>query len=161
MSILGAAIIAGISTAALAAAVQWNEIPPPTGADAPAKFKDGGYRAEVIDIPIPGGDGDLEYKLQMKKGDTVVYSWEARDLASPDLLYVEFHGHTEPVNGRGDLMYYRKETGGRESGVFTAPWDGIHGWYLQNQSDKPITIRLRVAGFYTAIPGQAGTAVRE
>jgi len=38
----------------------------------------------VIDVPIRGNDGDLEYKIQMKAGSTVVYSWEVRNLAKPE-----------------------------------------------------------------------------
>ena len=35
-----------------------------------------------------------------------------------------------------------------ESGVFTAPWTGIHGWYLKNDSAKDVVARLELAGFY-------------
>jgi len=34
------------------------------------------------------------------------------------------------------------------SGVFTAPWDGIHGWYLKNDSPKDVVVKLELAGFY-------------
>jgi hypothetical protein len=37
-----------------------------------------------------------------------------------------------------------------------APWQGIHGWYWQNKSGAPVTVRLRMSGFYELIPGQAG-----
>jgi hypothetical protein len=33
--------------------------------------------------------------------------------------------------------------------MLTAPFDGVHGWYLQNQSDHPVVVRLQLAGFYT------------
>ena len=59
------------------------------------------------------------------------------------MMLTEFHGHTEQVDGVGDLMFYSKTGGSPESGVFTAPWDGIHGWYLKN--DSP-TRRRRDAG---------------
>jgi hypothetical protein len=65
------------------------------------------------------------------------------------MMEVEFHGHTEKdASGAGDLMFYSKTGGSPESGVFTAPWDGIHGWYLKNLSDKEVTVRLDLAGFY-------------
>ncbi len=42
-----------------------------------------------------------------------------------------------------------------------APFDGIHGFYLQNQSEKPVQVRLRIAGFYDLIPpGQEGNLAR-
>jgi hypothetical protein len=140
---------------------QWNEIPPPTGKEALARSYPAGFRADVIDVPIRGRDGDLEYKIHMKAGSTVVYSWEVRDLAKPEEFYTEFHGHTEPVGGRGDLMFYEKGTGAKASGALVAPWEGIHGWYWQNQSVAPVVVRLRLAGFYELVPGQAGRPVQE
>jgi hypothetical protein len=33
----------------------------------------------------------------------------------------------------------------------------VHGWYLQNQSVNPVTVKLRVSGFYELIPpGETG-----
>jgi hypothetical protein len=34
----------------------------------------------------------------------------------------------------------------------TAPFTGIHGWYLRNDADEPIVVRLKVAGFYELVP---------
>lgn len=73
-------------------------------------------------------------------------------LKDAGLLYAEFHGHTEPVNGVGDLMFYRKATGDTERGVLTAPFTGIHGWYLRNDGEQPVVVRLKVAGFYEVLP---------
>ncbi len=122
----------------------WREYPLGEGVVSiqPAK-----WRTDVIDVPVPVGKG-LEYKLAMKKGQGVVYNVTYGDLAHPGLMEVEFHGHTEQVDGVGDLMFYSKTGGSPESGVFTAPWDGIHGWYLKNESDKDVTVRLELAGFY-------------
>src|SRR5687767_12804563 len=89
---------------AMAGQVQWNEIPAPTGDKAIARSFPTAFRTDTVDIPIPGNDGDLEYKIAMKPGDTVVYSWEVMQTIMPDELYSEFHGHTEPVQGTGTLM---------------------------------------------------------
>jgi hypothetical protein len=139
---------------AIAGQVRWNEVPAPTGDRAIARSFPTAWRTDTIDIPIPPNDGDLEYKIGMKAGDTVVYSWEVMQTIMPDELYSEFHGHTEPVGGTGTLMFYRKSTGTSDHGTLTAPFEGIHGWYLQNQSERPVVIRLRMAGFYTVIPNQ-------
>jgi hypothetical protein len=149
------------SVEALAAASPWNEVPPPTGATPGSRFYEAGFRTDVFDIPIPGNDGDLEYKIKMKQGDTVVYTWEVMQaLPSPDFFYTEFHGHTEPPPGqRGDVTFYRKATGTKESGAMIAPFTGIHGWYLQNQSEIPVVVRIRLAGFYELVPGQAARPV--
>lgn len=109
---------------------------------------EGKWRTDVIDVPVKAGE-DLEYKLTMKKGQGVVYNVTYGDLEHAGLMEVEFHGHTEKdASGAGDLMFYSKTGGSPESGVFTAPWDGIHGWYLKNDGAKDVVVRLELAGFY-------------
>jgi len=127
--------------------VNWNEMALPEGV-----FREYStdYRTDVIDIPLEAG-GELEYKLGLNQGDSIVYQWDA-GLKDPTLLYSEFHGHTEPVNGAGDLMFYRKANGATERGVLTAPFTGIHGWYLKNESEEAIVVKLKVAGFYELLP---------
>ena len=122
----------------------WREYPLRDGVVA---IQPGKWRTDVIDISVAPGKG-LEYKLTMKQGEGVVYNVSYTGLDHPGMMEVEFHGHTEQVDGVGDLMFYSKTGGSPESGVFTAPWDGIHGWYLKNLSDKEVTVRLDLAGFY-------------
>lgn len=123
----------------------WREYPLREGV---ISIRPGKWRNDVIDIPVPAGD-DLEYKLEMKAGEGIVYAISYGDLQHPGLMVVEFHGHTEKgADGTGDLMYYSKTGGAAENGVFVAPWDGIHGWYLKNDSGNAVTARLEIAGFY-------------
>ncbi len=122
----------------------WREYPLRDGV---VSIQPARWRTDVIDIPVPAGKG-LEYKLTMKKGQGVVYNVSYGTLEHPGLMEVEFHGHTEKVDGVGDLMFYSKTGGSPESGVFTAPWDGIHGWWLNNLSANDVTVRLELAGFY-------------
>lgn len=122
----------------------WREYPLPEHV---ISIRPGKWRTDVIDVPVPAGKG-LEYKLTMKKGDGLVYTITYGDLEHPGMMVVEFHGHTEQVDGVGDLMFYSKGGGSEQSGVFTAPWDGIHGWYLKNDSGKDVVVKLELAGFY-------------
>jgi len=39
-------------------------------------------------------------------------------------------------------------TGDSEPGTLAAPFTGIHGWYLRNDAEAPIVVRLKVAGFH-------------
>jgi hypothetical protein len=136
---------------------QWNDVPAPTGKEALSRTYAAGHRTDVIDVPIQGNNGQLEYMIRMRAGETVVYSWEVVNISHPQSFYTEFHGHTEAAPGRpGDLMFYEKASGSKASGSLIAPWQGIHGWYWQNKSDAPVVVRLRMAGFYELIPGQAG-----
>lgn len=134
--------------AASAAPTDWIEVPLPDGTF--REYADG-YRTDVIEIPLEPF-GELEYKLGMREGDSIVYRWEAVDLPDPELLYAEFHGHTERVgDAPGTLMFYRKAAGATESGSLVAPFTGIHGWYLMSSHDQPIVVRLQVAGFYELV----------
>ena len=136
--------VAGIASSQ----VNWNELPL---ADGVFREYTTDYRTDVIDIPL-GPREELEYKLGLNEGDSIVYQWDAVDLEDPQTLYAEFHGHTEPVNNVGDLMFYRKATGATERGTLVAPFTGIHGWYLRNDTETPIVVRLKVAGFYELLP---------
>jgi hypothetical protein len=35
------------------------------------------------------------------------------------------------------------------SGTLMAPFSGIHGWFWENTGDRPVTVTLASAGFYT------------
>jgi hypothetical protein len=137
--------IGGLALGGIASSqVQWNELPL---ADGVFREYAADYRTDVIDIPLEVG-GELEYKLGLNEGDSIVYQWDAVDLKDTEVLWAEFHGHTPPVDNVGDLMFYRKEFGITERGSLVAPFTGIHGWYLRNDGDKPLVVRLKVAGFY-------------
>ena len=160
--IASAAIAAvGVILGEAAMAQQWNEIPAPTGKEAVSRTYAAPYRTDVIDVRVRGNGGEVEYMIQMKAGDTVVYSWEVQNIGDPQAFLTEFHGHTEPVGGRGDLMFYEKAAGAKANGSLIAPWFGIHGWYWQNKSAGPVVVRLRMTGFYELVAGQSGTPVKE
>ncbi len=123
----------------------WREYPLRDGV---ISLQDAKWRTDTIDVPVPAGKG-LEYKLDMKKGQGLVYSVTYGDLEHPGMMVTEFHGHTEKgADGNGDLMFYSKTGGSTQNGAFTAPWDGIHGWYLKNDSAKDVVVKLELAGFY-------------
>lgn len=103
---------------------------------------------DTIEIPLFAG-ADLEYKLGMKLGNAVSYNWQAANLESPDELLIEFHGHTiRESEAPGDVMFYKRHRSDSASGYLVAPFDGIHGWYFDNQSNSDIVITLNVSGFY-------------
>ena len=126
---------------------EWIDVPlaPNTWWEQTGIYQNGEYA-----IPVGAGEA-LEYKIGMAEGAMVVYDWTV-EMDFPTLLNVEFHGHTERVDeAPGTVMFYTIHRNGRESGALRAPFDGIHGWYLQNQSDEDLVVRLRVAGFYTEL----------
>lgn len=112
------------------------------------------FRTDTVEIPLAGaGDADhrdqLEWKVRMQTGDTLVYSW--RVAAPEDQFYADFHGQTDPTP-EVQVLTYKKGTMVADNGSVVAQFDGIHGWYLQNQSEQPVTVQLRLAGFYQMRP---------
>ena len=90
-----------------------------------------------------GVDDKTEIKAQLKKGKMIVYS----SSVDGGKVYVDFHGHDPSL---GDKFWVRyEEADGIEgrSGSLVAPFEGQHGWYWMNVSDKPVTITLTVTGF--------------
>lgn len=100
------------------------------------------WRRDTVKIPI-GPDGELEYKLRMKAGEAIVYSWKV-DRGS---VYYDLHG--QPENDPDKAQRYKEvQEATSANGSLVAPFDGIHGWYLLNLTPKPLTVTLEVAGFY-------------
>ena len=116
-----------------------------------------GFRADVIEIPLrAGGDStrgdELEYKVQMKKDATLIYEWSVADIPKPDEFYFDFHGHTLATGKAMTVATYKQATGTSANGALTAPFDGVHGWFFQNQSANPVVVRVKISGFYELIP---------
>jgi len=144
---------------AAAAPAEVVAAPAPKGDTASARYYPKAYRTDVINIPLAaGGDFDrkdeLEYKVKMKAGDSLVYSWTVPGVANPEEFYYDFHGETPASNAnpKAVVVEYRQATGTSSNGVLIAPIDGVHGWYLQNQSEKPAVVQLKLAGFYDLVP---------
>jgi hypothetical protein len=116
-----------------------------------------GFRTDTVEIPLrAGGDptrGDeLEYKVRMKKDATLIYAWSVSDISNPTEFYFDFHGHTLTAAKEMTVATYKQATGTSANGALTAPFDGVHGWFLQNQSANPIVVHVKLSGFYELIP---------
>jgi hypothetical protein len=136
---------------------------PATSAAAPAGtaalYYEGGYRADFVDIPLSAaGSADrgeeLEYKVHMKPGATLAYSWTAPGIANPEEFYFDFHGEAaaKEQGAEPTVVEYRQATGLQSHGTLVAPFEGVFGWYLQNQSEKPVVVHLKISGFYDLVP---------
>lgn len=152
-------------------APQEEQLDPDALKSAPATSQSGPMRTIEVEIPLgPGGDpagrDQVEYKVWLPKGGAFLYQWSAAGARQPDEFYAEFHGHTPAKDGSMTVAEYRKQSETAESGVLTAPFEGIHGWYFLNTSERPVTVRLRITGFFQVIPpgkpgNEAGIAARE
>ena len=84
----------------------------------------------------------LVYKYRMEKGASMVYSW-----TSTGRVNFDFHG--EPRGApQGYAESYQMGEGQSASGSFFAPTPGIHGWFWENLTTNPITVKLTSTGFY-------------
>ena len=86
----------------------------------------------------------MEYKYRMEKGASFVYRW-----TSTGRVNFDFHGEPEGAP-KGYAESYQMGEGERASGSFFAPTPGIHGWFWENLTDKPITVTLSSTGFYAS-----------
>jgi hypothetical protein len=108
------------------------------------------YKTDSREIKLAPGEG-MEIKYHMPKGGGLIYSWTANGK-----VLFDFHGEPDqkPV-GSGEDYYesYNNDTVGKDQshGTFIAPSTGIHGWFWENQSLQPVTIKLVSSGFYDYI----------
>jgi hypothetical protein len=107
------------------------------------------FQFDSREITLEPGEG-MEIKYNMKKGAGLLYAWTT---SAP--VFFEFHGEPDvKPAGKEGTDYYEsyelEDKKGRDQsqGTFVAPSTGIHGWFWENKSDKPVTLTLRSAGFF-------------
>lgn len=108
-------------------------------ADAPVtvQMPDGSVMMKLVLRPYFG----KEAKATMKAGGEMEWDW------STDGAKVEYEFHGDPAVKQGDeYSSYEKGDADSAKGTFRAPFDGIHGWYWKNNTNKPVTITARVKG---------------
>lgn len=95
-------------------------------------------RSEVA-ITLAPNQG-REVKALMKAGDSFRYEWQT------DGAEVRFELHGERLGSSDVFTSYEKGVSTGQSGNFTAPFEGTHGWYWRNRTDKPVTITVKATG---------------
>ena len=105
------------------------------------------YRGDTKEIVLLPGKG-VEVKTHLAKGAALAYSWKT---TKGEVLDHDFHG--EPVNAKNDEFesFILEDEVSQSSGVLSAPFTGVHGWYWKNRTDKPVTVVLQASGFYADI----------
>ncbi len=106
------------------------------------------YRADEMTLTLKPGQ-EAEIKATMKRGGSFVFGWTVEGGT------VEFDMHGEPLDGSGAAVsYWKGEDAAGGHGTFHAPFDGRHGWFWQNLTWEPVTIRLKTSGYYEKIAVQ-------
>ncbi|MEN2747262.1 hypothetical protein [Sphingomonas sp. T9W2] len=103
------------------------------------------FRSDAKTVILEPGKG-IEVKARMKAGDSFNFRWTATGPVRADM-------HGEPTGGKEDEFtdYWKQKDVASSQGSFTAPFAGTHGWYWKNREDKPITVTVRLDGFYESV----------
>lgn len=101
--------------------------------------------SDNVDVIIPAGRG-VEFKFAMQKFQKMTYKWQT----DGEPLYFDLHGEPEG-DTTGYFESYAIASLTEMKGSFTAPFSGSHGWYWQNKSSKPVSVKLNVKGEYAII----------
>ncbi len=97
---------------------------------------------DTVVLTVPAGRG-IEYKLSMTQFQKATYEW----ITDGGVLFVDLHG--EPKGDTtGYFESYTIATAEEMKGSFTVPFEGSHGWYWKNNSDKDINVQLIFSGDY-------------
>jgi hypothetical protein len=97
---------------------------------------------DTVVVTVPAGKG-IEYKLSMMESQQVTYEWQT----SNGELYVDLHGEPDGDN-TGYFKSYTVATVESMKGSFVVPFNGSHGWYWKNNTDKDIDVQLIFSGEY-------------
>jgi hypothetical protein len=117
----------------------------PTPLPNPAVFQAAAdeYKFETVSIVLEPQE-QTEIKTALPAARAIVFSW----IAEGGEVYVDFHGHDPNAGDDFWVRYEEQQSGTRGAGSLVAPFDGEHGWYWLNVSDTPVTITLKVSGYY-------------
>jgi len=99
-------------------------------------------RSDELSLTLKPGEGG-EIKSTMRKGEQFVFNWVVEGGA----VNVDMHGG-QPNAGEVFTSYWKGKQLAKDQGSFVAPFDGTHGWYWRNRGDKPVTVHVKVSGFY-------------
>ncbi|MBL8447125.1 MAG: hypothetical protein JNJ44_06890 [Zoogloeaceae bacterium] len=104
------------------------------------------YRTNTVTVTLAPRQG-AEIKAVMEEGQSFVFEWASEN--GP--VYVDMHG--DPPNAPKDVFtsYWTGADQFSARGNFQAPFKGNHGWYWENRTDHPVTIRLKTSGFYESL----------
>lgn len=97
---------------------------------------------DSMTVTLAPGEG-VELKLSMTKDQKATYEWRA------DSADVGYNAHGEPPNPpKGFSHSYGRGMSRGEQGELVAAFDGSHGWFWRNSSEKPVRITLSTSGQY-------------
>lgn len=100
------------------------------------------FRSDQMSLTLQPDEG-AEIKASIRKGEQFVFTW----VAHGGKVNFDMHGE-RPNAGNEFTSYWKAKEQTSAQGTFVAPFDGTHGWYWRNRGDKPVTVKVKVSGFY-------------
>ena len=98
-------------------------------------------RVDSITIQLKPSEG-AEVKVTMQKGQIVEYQW----FTDGGLVNYDNHGDSPNIKyheyGKGKMV-------AKHTGSITAAFDGKHGWFWRNRTEKPVVLSLKTKGEYS------------
>ena len=110
---------------------------------APVQVTASSFEPAEHTVRLEPGQG-VEVKARMRAGDTLLYDWAV----DGGVVHVDMHG--ERIGAAEDeyTSYRRGKHQPSDHGVFTAPFDGTHGWYWKNMHPHPVSVSVRISGHF-------------
>ena len=139
---------AGLDTDVKKAAIEAALVPAPDGSyfERPNELKKKTLKIKIEDL------GEVEHKLLMEEGDTVVFNWTVTDGPLEEGVYFDFHGHPASIDKddfpENFVQSYKTGEGLSGGGGFTAPFSGYHGLYLMNLEYGAIEVEWEISGYW-------------
>ena len=120
-------------------------VPKPSEANNPPPEVQYPQRVDTIEVVIPAEKG-IEYKFKSLKYGSIKYDWAT----DKGIVYIDFHGEVKQENPPKDVFYesYTLAYSNNMAGTLTAPFEGKHGWYFRNETNKDIVVTIRLNGQY-------------
>ena len=100
------------------------------------------FRSDEMSVTLAPGKG-AEIKAKMLEGASFVFSWTA--VGGP--VNFDMHGE-KPNDGDKFTSYWLDNQKAQAHGRFVAPFTGVHGWYWKNKGAVPVTITVKVSGYF-------------
>jgi hypothetical protein len=112
------------------------------------------YKVDAIEFLLRP-DQFVEYKFRLTTGEMMIFNWK-----SDFPIDVDFHTVPDGKPISASETYLRGSYGSG-SGVYKAPYPGLHGWYWKNTGKEDVKIVLNASGFFTEARMFSGDPIGE
>ena len=100
------------------------------------------YQSGEMTLTLQANEG-AEIKALMKTGEAFVFSWTST--GGP--VNFDMHGE-KPNDGDNFTTFWKDRVKAEGHGSFIAPFDGSHGWYWKNKGSEPVTVTVKLSGYF-------------